>query len=196
MKVGNNNFNTKGKHKTINLVEGKYRPTKPYNTWRNMILRCYDINHSSFCSYGEKGVTVCDEWHNFQSFAEWYINQKGYEQGYHLDKDLKLKGNKVYAPEYCSLIPVEINCLLHMNKSRGNKTGCTGVVMKGGKYFARCKIGKGVNQRLGTFSCKESAKQAYIDFKRKRLKELADKYLELGIICKSIHLNIINFEIN
>ena len=56
---------------------GKYKPTlkgkitKQYSTWRNMLARCYDVEiHKERETY-EKCV-VCDEWLNFQNFAEWY----------------------------------------------------------------------------------------------------------------------------
>lgn len=41
--------------------------TKKYDTWTNMLRRCYS---GEFPNY--KDVTVCDEWHNFQVFSEWY----------------------------------------------------------------------------------------------------------------------------
>lgn len=80
--------------------------SKAYSVWRGMIDRCY-------CKKQQKkkpsyiGCSVCDEWHNFQVFAEWfYLN---YIDGCHLDKDIKIKGNKVYSPKACMFVPVKEN---------------------------------------------------------------------------------------
>ena len=43
-----------------------------YDTWNNMIQRCYNPKASNFEYYGGKGVTVCDEWKNDpQAFISW-----------------------------------------------------------------------------------------------------------------------------
>ena len=84
-------------HKTsINGVR-----TKEYTTWHNMLERCYSEKaqaiHPTY-----KGCTVCDEWHNFQNFAKWFLANN--KDGLHLDKDIKTKGNKVYSPENCMFV--------------------------------------------------------------------------------------------
>ncbi|EOX1555450.1 hypothetical protein ACPD0L_000751 [Vibrio cholerae] len=69
--------------------------------WRHMLYRCYaekaKLTHPT---YGE--CTVCDEWHNFTNFYHWY--KENYIEGYHLDKDIKVPGNKVYSPETCMFV--------------------------------------------------------------------------------------------
>lgn len=72
-----------------------------YVTWVNMIKRCYDVITQRI-SPTYIGCTVCDEWHNFQNFAVWY--DKNYVKGCQLDKDIKVKGNKVYGPLTCSFV--------------------------------------------------------------------------------------------
>lgn len=39
-------------------------------------------------------------------------NWKPHMEGWHLDKDILLKGNKVYSPETCAFVPAKINSLL------------------------------------------------------------------------------------
>lgn len=74
---------------------------KIYTTWTSMMHRCYDANfHKNNKTY--KDCTVCPEWHNFQTFAEWMSSQE-YE-GKQLDKDIKIKGNKVYSPDTCMFV--------------------------------------------------------------------------------------------
>ena len=86
-----------GKHET--KING--RNTKPYDTWNSMLTRCYS-QKSMMRSPTYHDVTVCEEWHNFQNFADWfYVN---YAKGLHLDKDVKVKGNKIYSPDTCLFI--------------------------------------------------------------------------------------------
>lgn len=75
--------------------------TRAYVAWNNMITRCYDLEyqktHTSYI-----GCSVCEEWHNFQNFALWH--EKNYIDGYHLDKDIIAKGNRVYSPQTCMFV--------------------------------------------------------------------------------------------
>jgi len=42
---------------------------KIYITWAMMKQRCYNPNHEGYKRYGEKGITVCEEWRdNFEQF--------------------------------------------------------------------------------------------------------------------------------
>lgn len=42
--------------------------TRVYRIWKNMIQRCENANHNNYGHYGERGISVCDEWHDFESF--------------------------------------------------------------------------------------------------------------------------------
>lgn len=72
-----------------------------YQKWKNMLERCYsELYQKKRPTY--IGCTVCDEWHNFQNFAEWYYKNK--TDGYDLDKDIKISGNKTYSPDTCLFV--------------------------------------------------------------------------------------------
>ena len=75
--------------------------TKVYKTWNNMLQRCYDEkslgNNPTY-----KGCTVVKEWHNFQVFGKWFDNN--YIEGYQIDKDIKVPGNRVYGPDTCTFV--------------------------------------------------------------------------------------------
>ncbi len=73
-----------------------------YSCWRDMISRCYNNKDSSYPNYGRKGVTVCNEWLNFQNFAKWY--SENHFKDAHLDKDIIKDGNRVYSPEFCMMV--------------------------------------------------------------------------------------------
>lgn len=89
------------------IGEGNYKPsikgkmTKQYKTWQNMLERCYDDKYQARCpTY--VGCSVVDEWHDFQNFAKWFDDH--YVDGYQLDKDIKVKGNKLYSPDNCMFV--------------------------------------------------------------------------------------------
>lgn len=71
-----------------------------------MLQRCYDKD-SLEKNPTYKDCTVAEEWHNFQNFAEWF--KENYIEGYHLDKDIKIKGNRVYGPDRCMFVTPQEN---------------------------------------------------------------------------------------
>lgn len=151
------------------------RNVKMVSIWRSLIQRCY----SDKAQERQKtyiGVTVCEEWKCFQNFAEWYEeNWKPYmNTNWHLDKDILFKGNKIYSPETCCLIPQEINTLfIKCDKVRGKYP--IGVVKKGSKYIAQ--ISKN-NKRFKSkpFNTPEEAFEVYKKVKEDYIKEFADKW--------------------
>ncbi len=42
--------------------------TKLYRVWRSMLNRCENQNVKTFHLYGGRGICVCSEWHDFQTF--------------------------------------------------------------------------------------------------------------------------------
>ena len=95
--------------------EGKYKSsikrkmTKEYSLWVSMLNRCYGAGvHLRVPTY--KTCEVSENFKNFQYFAEWCNNQLGFgTKGWELDKDLLVRGNKVYSEETCVFIPRVIN---------------------------------------------------------------------------------------
>ena len=79
---------------------------KSYMDWTGMFNRCYDPTvHKTHKCY--IGCSVCVEWFNFQTFAKWH--SENYIEGYVLDKDKLVKGNKMYSPETCTYLPEKEN---------------------------------------------------------------------------------------
>ena len=80
--------------------------TRLYKIWSNMKQRCYNENATSYNYYGEKGITICDEWLNdFQAFYDWAM-ANGYTDDLTIDR-IKNDGN--YCPENCRWITLDEN---------------------------------------------------------------------------------------
>ena len=152
-----------------------------YETWRFMLLRVYGESHiKRKPTY--QNVEVCEEWWCFQNFAKWYYEQKSFktkdnkDKSYHLDKDILVKGNKVYSPETCCFVPCEVNNLL-LTKSNLSKNLPTGVSSTKHKNKFRAQLSKnGVSVTLGIFSTPEEAFQVYKKAKELYIKEVAERW--------------------
>ena len=151
--------------------------TIEYNVWSNMMERCYDQKyHARYPTYED--CTVCNEWHNFQNFAEWYTSQEYYGKGYHLDKDWLVEGNKIYSPSTCVLAPKTINSLIVDNAAKRGKYPMGVVYNKKNRNFnAQININKTV--KLGVFQTAEEASKAYQKAKKNRIKEVALEWQDL-----------------
>ena len=152
-----------------------------YYLWKSMLLRSYDDKyHEKYPTY--KDVEVCDEWLNFQNFADWCSNQKFFnakdekERSYHLDKDILVRGSKIYSPDTCCFVPSEVNTLLlKRDKSRGSCLIGVSKCKTTGNYLAQIRH-KGKFVYLGYYSTENEAFQAYKKAKEDYIKEVAEKW--------------------
>ena len=88
-----------------------------YRAWCNMLQRCYSTKFQER-KPTYKGCSVSDEWLRFSNFKMWMERQDW--ECKHLDKDLLLKGNKVYSAETCVFVTGEVNTFtLDRGASRG-----------------------------------------------------------------------------
>jgi hypothetical protein len=154
---------------TVRGPDGKL--TKAYQNWADMMRRCYD---SSF-HVGKPTYTDCvvaNEWHNFQVFAEWFYAQPlGHHHDAELDKDILSPGNKIYSPEYCSLVPHRINTLLCERPARKDMPKGVHWNEQRKKYVAACHDATGKQTALGRYDCKDAAFDAYKRFKEAVIRE-------------------------
>jgi hypothetical protein len=161
------------RHGVGSLGTGEFEfSEQSFITWGNMLRRVYSPKSGAeFEAY--KGCSVDDEWLLFSNFRKWFESQI-YEKGYHLDKDLICKNNKVYSASTCVFIPQEINKFL---TRRTNKRGeCPiGVSYKTSnmKYDAKISINS-KSKYLGLFDTPDEAFQAYKIAKENEAKRLAE----------------------
>lgn len=95
----------------------KREVTRAYGKWRSMLNRCYNEKCPEFKLYGGKGVTVCEEWHNFQNFAKWFYSKDKLSstKDLQLDKDVRHPTDftgTLYSPDFCCLISPRVNALM------------------------------------------------------------------------------------
>ena len=167
----------------VGILGTKYPPsingvrTKEYTLWCSMLQRCYSDVLKKRCPTYE-GCEVSDKFLYYEYFYEWCHSQIGFDnEGWHLDKDLLIKGGKVYSESTCVFLPPEINSLLvKCTASRGDHL--IGVYWnKTNKAFrATVSKNKGKREHLGYFNTELEAFNAYKKAKESFVKEQADKW--------------------
>lgn len=147
---------------------------KAYKAWSGILQRSYcPIFKVKYPTYRE--CEVSSEWFNFQVFVEWF-KKADYSEGYHLDKDLRVQGNKVYGPEYCQFVSQKINTLLITNNaSRGKYMLGVYRDKDAGKFQAHCQSGSKKLIRIGSFSKELEAHNAYCAYKYALIAQVAEE---------------------
>ena len=69
---------------------------RAYSVWFKMLIRCYDARIKQVKNYSD--CSVSEYFASFEHFSTWYLSQVGSDQNnWQLDKDLLVKGNRVYS---------------------------------------------------------------------------------------------------
>lgn len=183
----------KYKNPTSEIVDGKRKQTKCYVTWSHMMSRCYNSKfHEIRSTY--KDCEVCDEWKDYDIFYNWF--QENYKDGFALDKDILVQGNKVYSPSTCCFVPQYINSLfVKSDAKRGYFPLGTTFHKQSNKYQANCKNGQGKKVHLGLFTDPIEAHEAYCAYKYQLIREIASEALKIGVIDERIYNAMINYQI-
>lgn len=99
------------------MINGKQ--TRLYRVWANVIQRCENPNNKRYKDYGERGISICEEWrHNYWAFEKW-----AYDHGY--DENAKshqctldrIDNEKGYSPDNCRFV----NNYKQSNNRRNNR---------------------------------------------------------------------------
>lgn len=154
-------------------VNGKH--LMEYHLWWHFLQRCYNRKvqekHPTYI-----GCEASENFKNYSYFYEWAREQTGFGQkGFELDKDLILKGNKIYSEDVCLFLPSSLNLLLTSRKNlRGSLP--VGVSFHRNGFQAQCCTNKTSARSLGYFDTPEEAFQAYKQAKEAFIKRQAEKW--------------------
>ena len=172
----------------VGITGTKYPPsingvkTKEYILWTHMLQRCY--SDTNVCDTSKKrnptyiGCEVSENFKYYEYFYEWCHKQTGFgNKGFQLDKDLLIKGNKVYSEDSCVFLPQEINNILTKREVLRGKH-LIGVSWCNTKkaFVAQVNKNKGSPEWLGSFNTEIEAFNAYKTAKESFVKEQANKW--------------------
>ena len=164
--------------------------------WGDMLRRCYSEKyHIKYPTY--IGCTVSNNFKLYTYFYEWCQNQIGFKnEGWHLDKDILIKGNKLYSENNCCFVPSEINNLfLKSYTIRGKYPIGVTYDKTTNKFISQVKNNNLSlkNSYLGRYDNPTDAFNIYKKHKEEYIKEVADKYK--GLIDGRVYEAMYNYQI-
>lgn len=155
----------------VSVVNGKI--TKAYAAWNHMLERCYDPKFlSKKPSY--IGCSVCEEWLFFPTFQKWFDDN--YVEGWYLDKEILVTGNKIYSPDYCLFAPTLITKVFNdCEKARGEYPLGVSFHKRRMKFIAYLNI-DGKLKHIGYFGTADEAHRAYLRAKKANIIRMANEW--------------------
>ena len=189
----------------VGMVGEKYsvsinrKLNKEYVIWLSILQRCFDVKtkekHPTY-----KDVTCCKEWLLFENFYEWLHEQSNFDKWidgskWAVDKDILVKGNKVYSPDVCCLVSMSVNNLFTKRDiTRGDLP--IGVVSHGNGFRAQWNNPL-INKRefSNTYSTIEQAFKIYKIKKEEIIKLVAQTEFKKGNITEKCYNAMLNYKV-
>lgn len=125
-----------------------------------MMKRCYNEKSVMYSCYGAKGIKVCEEWHDRDTFKKWCMDN-GWVKGMRVDR---IDTTKDYAPDNCCL------GTLHTYKSDRNRK-----IKESAKQFREIKE---IKKKIGGDESKISS--IYNGMRTRCYNENSDSYKYYG----------------
>lgn len=186
------------KYKTL---DDSGKEIKAFVCWKKMIERCYPSEKEIDKYKAYSDVSVCEEWFNFENYYEWITKEENYEIWKDIpqsavDKDILVKKNRLYAPNVCCLVPLEINALFNTGSVDRRGPDVIGVYYNKWRdsYYATCSDGH-QTIHLGEFPTSHQAFLKYKEFKEDLIKKYAEKYYAEGKISKKCYDAMMAYEV-
>lgn len=136
-----------------------------YKKWTQMLDRCYSP-HAHKVNRNYEECSVYSSWLTFSNFKKWMKTQDW--EGMDLDKDLLVKGNKIYSPETCTFITPRLNSII--NTKKGSHMLGAEYREQNKKYCVRIKS-KGF---VKYFGCHQTEELAHNAWQKGKITELED----------------------
>lgn len=170
---------------------------KEYKVWFQMIRRCFATRD---CEPTYENVTCCKEWLYYPNFYEWLHSQPNFDKWLNgdrwcLDKDILVKGNKIYSPETCCLVPQNVNALFTKHDvARGDCP--VGVIKHRDRFAARCMNPFTRKQvTIGYRFTKLNAFNLYKTYKENIIKQVAQIEYDNGNITQKCYEAMMKYEV-
>ena len=77
-----------------------------WKQWDDMIRRCENPKTLRYHRYGGRGISVCDEWHDFKTYMDWAMSH-GYQEDLQIDR---IDNDGDYCPDNCRFVTNKENC--------------------------------------------------------------------------------------
>lgn len=195
--------NPRDKYYGVGLVDKNVDThTKEFITWNNLLRRCYSSKDK------EKNPTYkdsicCDEWLSYENFCKWLYSQENFnkwfdKENWAIDKDILIKGNKIYSPEHCCLVPQNVNKLFtKTDAKRGDCPIGVSYHKRDKVYEAHCLnpfLGS-KSVYLGRFNNEVDAFLTYKKYKENIIKRIAQEEYDNDNITKRCYDAMMNYEV-
>jgi hypothetical protein len=154
-----------------------------FQRWQAMMNRCYEETNVSYRNYGERGITVCREWHDVANYIAW-AEQQGWSEGLTIDR---INNDLGYCPSNCRLASMteqgnnrrNNHILEYRGKSQTVAQWSRELGIRIGTIFNRLRLGWTVEDALRT-PVKQTERMKSIAFQGKE-QPLSAWSMELGI---------------
>jgi hypothetical protein len=132
-----------------------------------MLARCYyEKNRPTYVN-----AEVVEEWWKLSNFKAWMEIQDW--EGKELDKDLLIKGNKIYGPDTCIFITSQVNLFI-VELNKGVDELPLGVQKHRNAFTAAIGV-DGKRIHIGSYKTIEEAENAFLEAKKAQALVLAGK---------------------
>jgi hypothetical protein len=106
-------FNSESTSNRIQHGDGRRgKSVRLYRIWINIKQRCENPKNDNYIYYGERGIKICKEWHDYTLFKSWAL-QNGYNDNLSIDR-IDVNGN--YEPSNCQWVTMKVQA----NNTRWN----------------------------------------------------------------------------
>lgn len=170
-------FNSKKYNYPVELAKenGKRKQNPAYSIWGVMHRRCYSENYL-MRQPTYVGCEVREDWHDYQEFADFYHRDVYRRDGWALDKDYLVEGNKIYSIDTCVFVPQELNNFILSGGDKNNILPGVTYYPKYATYRAQGRDEQGKRKHLIYSDSIEECFYAFKKNKEDRALNLAKKY--------------------